>query len=100
MNLTKDQKVLLENILMVVEEKMATWGSEAIKKPDISLKNGFDRVKNSLQHKKNPPFGWMESIRLPKVISKEVRKARAYVDISSEDIIEVLDLAYDILKKD
>lgn len=100
MSLTKDQKVLLENILMVVEEELAIWGSEAVKKSDIFLKNGFNRVKNSLQHKKNPPIGWTESFSLPRVISKEVRRARAYVDISSNDIIEVLDLAYDILKKE
>ena len=100
MNLTKDQKVLLENVLMVVEEEMITWGSEAIEASDMYLKNGFDRVKNSLQHKKNPPIGWSESFSLPKVIGKEVRRARAYVSITSEDIIEVLDLVYEILKKD
>ena len=97
MVLTRNQKALLESVLMVVDEEIATWGFSASRRLSMYLKVGFDRVKTSLRHGKNPPFEWSEPRRLPRVIGREVRKARLYVDISAEDIIEVLDLAYEIL---
>lgn len=100
MSLTKLQKGLVENLLMVIDEEIETWAPDRAEALNMILKEGFNRIKNSLHHKKNDYGAWPGVVRIARITGREVRKARAYIDISSNNVIEVLDIVYDILKKD
>lgn len=100
MSLTKTQKILVENILMIVDEEVATWGSEGVKSSDMVIKKGFNRTKARLQHKKYAYSLWPDEADIARLIGREIRRIRAYTNISSESIVEVLDVAYSILKKE
>lgn len=99
MSLTNTQKILVENLLMVIDEEIATWRFVKVDTLNRTLEVGFNRVKNSLRHKKNAFHSWNTSgMSIGNAVGKEVRKARAYVDIPSNDVIEVLDVVFNILK--
>lgn len=100
MSLTKPQKALVENLLMIIDEEVETWNPDRAGVLNMLLEAGFDRIKASLHHRKSDYEPWPGAIAIAKVVGREVRKVRAYIDISSNDVIEVLDVVYDILKKD
>lgn len=100
MSLTKIQKALVENLLMIIDEEVMTWSAEKVKALNMLLKIGFDRVKASLHHKKSDSNSWPGTIIITKIVGREVRRIRAYTDISLNSVIEVLDVVYDILTEE
>jgi len=99
MILAQQQKALAENIIMVVEEHTAKWfssyGSHHI---DSILCDAFERVKKMLQLEAPSKYHFTPIMTIAEIVGKEVRRARSYKDMTAEDIIRALDVAYKILK--
>lgn len=104
MTLSQQQKALAENIIMVVEELTAQWSREDREPYNFNymILDAFERVNNMLRHKKARSLqGIPRGIPfISEVIGKEVRRARSYKDMAAEEIIEALNVALEILKKD
>lgn len=104
MTLTRQQKALVENIIMVVEELTVKWNyhRDRYQLNDIIL-YAIMRVQTMLRQESLSRYSttYEASVAaVAEVIGKEVRRARSYKDMAAEDIIEALDVAYKILKVD
>jgi hypothetical protein len=66
--LTKLQKGLVENFLMVIDEEIETWAPDREEALNMILKEGFNRIKNSLHHKKNAYGSWPGTVRIARVV--------------------------------
>jgi hypothetical protein len=103
MTLTQQQKALVENVIMVVEEETSKWTHhEQYNLEYTILPYAFDRVIMILQHKKPRDIrnNAAHITAIAEVIGKEVRRARSYKDMTAEEIIVALDAARMILRGD
>lgn len=105
MTLSQQQKALIENLVMLIEEDTPKREYCHNQYSNKIIYYAFRRVKIMLRresleshfdsHVRKKPV-----IAVAEIIGKEVRKARYYKNMTAEKIIESLDIAFEILKRD
>lgn len=103
MTLSQQQKALVENVIMVVEELIGKWSHLDRQSLNDIIFYAIIRVQTMLRqesHKNKYYLNLPLVLEVAEIIGKEVRRARSYKDMAAEEIIEALDVAYKILKAD
>ena len=101
--LSQQQKALVENVIMVVEEVIGKWSYHERRSQRLNyiLVDSFECIKIILKHERPRDMATFATgtSSVAEVIGKEVRRARSYKDMAAKEIIEALDTALEILKR-
>lgn len=106
--LSREQKALIENILLIADEMIPEW--ELIKQceyfTDVTWKYNyeidtvFEKIISLFENESLEVTLNSDTKLFKNAISREIRRARTYTDISTNNIIKALRIAKDLLKKD